>query len=96
MSSITSYRSYPNLVTSGAFQITLNATATTSVTLPTSGTLAVTGANNSFTSTQTVTVAPASNTSSDGIVLQDITAASSGNQRYSGRCYYHKLRRYFY
>lgn len=40
MSSTTSYRSYPNLVTSGAFQATLNITGTTNITLPTSGTFA--------------------------------------------------------
>lgn len=37
------------------------------------------------TGSMTVTGAPAANTSSDGLVLQDTTAASSGNQQYSPR-----------
>jgi hypothetical protein len=51
-----------NFITSGAYQITLTATNTTSVTLPTSGTLAILGAN-TFTAKQTF-VAPSSSTAS--------------------------------
>ncbi len=75
-----------NLVTSGAFNTTLTATATTNSTLP-SGTHTLAGLDvaESFTAVQTVSIAPAANTSGDGLVLLDSTAASSGNQQYSPR-----------
>lgn len=38
---------------------------------------------NTFSALQTVTLAPAANTASDGLELYDNTAASSGNQQYS-------------
>ncbi len=43
---------------------------------------------NNFTAAQTVTRAPAANTSIDGLILADTTAASSGNQQYSPRLHW--------
>lgn len=40
---------------------------------------------NNFTTAQTITTAPAANTSNDGLVLQDTTPASTGNQQFSPR-----------
>jgi hypothetical protein len=48
------------------------------------GTAAVLGAN-SLTGIQTLTLAPAANTSADGFSLTDTTAATSGNQQFSPR-----------
>lgn len=41
--------------------------------------------DHAFTAAQSITTTPAANTSNDGLILSDATAASSGNQQYSPR-----------
>jgi hypothetical protein len=74
------------LITSGNFALTLTATAATNSTLP-AGTHTLAGLDVSQTFTVAQAIAPtiAANTSADGLILSDATAASAGNQQYSPR-----------
>ena len=81
-----------NLTTSGNFALTLTQTGTTNVTLPTSGTL-ITGSSPALT-TPTITTSETlsnngiANTSSDGYVLQNTTAAANNTQQWSPRLHW--------
>lgn len=65
--------------TSGSFTTTLTVTGNTNVTLPTSGTLAVLGAN-VFTAAQSISVGTNSPTAATGLTLINSTAATVGVQ----------------
>jgi hypothetical protein len=72
---------------------TVTSIATTSPisggTITTTGTLSLlVNVDFAFTHSQTITTAPAANTSNDGLILSDTTAASAGNQQYSPRVHW--------
>lgn len=69
---------------SGAGAVTIAQTLGVTGATTLSSTLGVTGATD-FSSTATLTRALAANTSGDGYILTNTTAATSGNQRYSPR-----------
>lgn len=76
-----------NLATSGAHALTLTIGADTNVTLPSSGTLAILGAN-TFTGTQTLA---AGTTSLSPLTFQsgtNLTAATAGAKEYDGKVFY--------
>lgn len=76
------------LAGSGSGTTVLNAASVASgtATLPANtGTIAETNLSQTFSAAQTVTPTQAANTSVDGLILADTTAASSGNQQYSPR-----------
>ena len=67
-------------------------TGTGSVVLAASPTLTgtITAATVNLSGVETITAAPAANTSADGLILTDTTAAGSGNQQYlSPRLHFH-------
>lgn len=55
-------------------------------TITTTGTISLlVNVDHAFTAAQSITIAPAANTSADGLILADTTTASSGNQQFSPR-----------